>query len=384
MVNGKTLVGKMCESTNNRLFIQSLAWSVEYSLLWRRCLMSVKKVKISQLQQEGKEYLKKQRIQAESKPGEGTQDSIEDNTEQPIDGGHMNSMNHPTKEKKVPLLNKSRQMQNQLRASAQQAMKWSNLHSDPQEHNVQNYGKQPNYQSSISKPPTTNPTPSMDRQPNPLTYQPEVVHTPYVEIPEPEPINEQELHHLEQDILDLNDAGSVLFKIPIFFSHQNLSTLGPDDPPPLSLEQQFIIQMFKEIKRVLLFPRTLPKTNHYPNTRLENISTIIQSSYGTVAALLAQTETAYGEPYTPFSQFEPAMAYQKGHPLLLVIQDTMTKKAGGVWDGLGSVVPNRPIVWQSETTSVEEFFSSYQWNEALYNWATKVRNKYSAENGIMP
>lgn len=189
-----------------------------------------------------------------------------------------------------------------------------------------------------------------------------------------ENIMKEEIKKAYSDMKDLNDAASALFRIPVFFSHQNLFTLGPAKPP-LSAEQQFIIRMFKEIKKVLLFPRTLPNTDEFPNTTLENIRRIVLSSYGTAAALLKPTSpTAQGEPYSPFLQIEPSMAFQFGHPLLLVKQSTIP--AGGVWGDGGPLAPFTPLIWFSNTTTVDEFFESVQWKEALHNWAGQVRSGY--------
>ncbi|WP_378125323.1 hypothetical protein [Cohnella faecalis] len=188
-----------------------------------------------------------------------------------------------------------------------------------------------------------------------------------------------EINQTHKDINDLNDAASALFRIPIFFSHQNLFTLGPPQPP-LSEQQRFIIRMFKEIKKVLLFPRTIPNTDQYPNTTLENIRRIIKSSYGMTAALLKPTgPTALGEPYSPFLQIEPSMAYQYGLPLLLVKESTIL--AGGVWGDAGPLAPFTPLIWFSNTTTVDEFFDSVQWKEALQNWAGQVRSGYFIQTG---
>jgi hypothetical protein len=182
----------------------------------------------------------------------------------------------------------------------------------------------------------------------------------------------QESQQLQKDMQDLNEAASDFFRIPVFFSHQNLFTLDPT-------RQQFIVRMFKEIKKVLLFPRTLPNTDQFPDTTLENIRTMVNSSYGLAAALLVPTgPTAQGEPYSPFLQIEPAMGYQYGLPLLLVIESAMLNKAGGVWAGLA---PFTPIVWFSNTVTVEQFFDSVQWKEALQNWAGQVRSGYFAQTG---
>ena len=183
-----------------------------------------------------------------------------------------------------------------------------------------------------------------------------------------------EIDQFYKAVDDFNEAASAFFRIPIFFSHQNLFTLGPSQPP-LSQEQRFIIRMFNEIKEVLLFPRTLPNTDQYPNTTLENVRRIVNSSYGTIAALLKPTRrTDQLEPYSPFMQIEPSMSFQHGLPLLLVKQSTI--KAGGIWGDAGPLAPFTPLIWFSETTTVDEFFESVAWKEALQNWAGQVRSGY--------
>lgn len=175
---------------------------------------------------------------------------------------------------------------------------------------------------------------------------------------------EQMEQHLK-DMQDLNEAASALFRIPVFFSHQNLFTLSPT-------RQRFIVRMFNEIKRVLLFPRTLPNTEEYPDTTLENIRTMVNSSYGLAAALLVPTgPTAQHETYSPFLQIEPAMAYQYGLPLLLVIENAMQGQAGGVWNGLA---PFTPIVWFSNTQTVEQFLIAFH-GRKLYRTG---QDKYEA------
>ncbi|NRD78595.1 hypothetical protein HPT25_14630 [Bacillus sp. BRMEA1] len=125
----------------------------------------------------------------------------------------------------------------------------------------------------------------------------------------------EELEQQHKDMQELSNAATALFRIPVFFSHQNLFTLGPPPfKPPFTKQKRFIIRMFKEIKKVLLFPRTLPNTDEYPDTTLENIGTIVNSSYGLAAALLVPDRPVEGtgEPYSPFLQIEPAMGYQYG------------------------------------------------------------------------
>lgn len=138
--------------------------------------------------------------------------------------------------------------------------------------------------------------------------------------------------------------------------------------------------MFNEIKSVLLFPRTLPTTDQFPNTTLENIRTMINSSYGLAAALLQPIPRPNQfEPYSPFLQIEPSMAFQRGLPLLLVIENTM-QQAGGVWGGGGQLAPFTPVVWFSNE-GVDEFFNSVQWKEVLHNWAGQVRSGFFIQTG---
>ncbi|MDC2867922.1 hypothetical protein [Bacillus sp. BP-3] len=187
----------------------------------------------------------------------------------------------------------------------------------------------------------------------------------------PQVLSPQEKEQHEKDLQDLTEAASALFKIPVFFSHQNLFTLD-------ITRQRFIVRMFKEIKKVLLFPRTLPNTDEYPDTTLEGIRTVVNSSYGLAAALLVPNgPTSQGEPYSPFLQIEPAMGYQYGLPLLLVAERAMLDRASGVWSG--QTAPFTPIVWFSDTVTVEQFFNSVPWKEALNNWAGQVRSGYFAQ-----
>lgn len=197
-------------------------------------------------------------------------------------------------------------------------------------------------------------------------------------------LSKEEIRQGYKDLEDLSEAATALFRIPVFFSHQGLFTLGPrgKTKPPFTKQQQFIIRMFKEIKEVLLFPRTLPTTDQYPDTTVENVRTMVNSSYGMAAVLLKPDRPTdpQGEPYSPFLQIEPSMAYMRGLPLLLVIESGMETKAGGFWSG--QLAPFSPVVWFSGgDNSVDQFFRSVQWKEALHNWAGQVRSGYFAETG---
>lgn len=158
---------------------------------------------------------------------------------------------------------------------------------------------------------------------------------------------------------ELQEAASALFRIPIFFSHQGFFRLD-------ELRQMFLVRMFREIKRELLFPRTLPTTEQYPDPTFESIRRMILSSYGMAAALLQQITG----PTTPYLQIEPSMAFQHGLPLLLVKEASVIE--GGVWTD----TPFHVVEWFSQDTTVDEFFDSAEWREVIQNWGAEVRNGY--------
>ncbi|PJN88105.1 hypothetical protein [Bacillus sp. mrc49] len=168
------------------------------------------------------------------------------------------------------------------------------------------------------------------------------------------------------------------FRIPIFLSTTN--TLNP-------IQQQFQDRLIFEIENALLFPRTLPISEQYPENILTSIRRLVSSSYGMLAInfrrfLVEVTDTNVGQPSSSppfwegstFLQIEPSMAFQFGLPILLVREDN-TDQNIGIWAG-GITPLNTFIVWDSENESVEEFFSSVQWREAFANWCAEVRNGY--------
>jgi len=185
---------------------------------------------------------------------------------------------------------------------------------------------------------------------------------------------------------ELIESSSRLFRIPVFLSMPSSSKLN-------NHQLQFITRLIREIRRELFFPRTLPKTEAYPEPPLTDVRRMILSSYGLVAANLAlekvrviETNGAVPLPTppnnefwlgTPFSQIEPAMAYQYGLPLLLIIQSGVIME--GMY-GLG----NGPFLiqtWNSKPDEpkpddIDTFFNSVQWKEILKNWAAEVRNGY--------
>ncbi|MDQ0198278.1 hypothetical protein [Neobacillus ginsengisoli] len=168
------------------------------------------------------------------------------------------------------------------------------------------------------------------------------------------------------------------YRIPIFLS----TTTHLNDK-----QQQFQNRLILEIENALLFPRTLPLSESYPEIILTDIRRLVSSSYGMLAVNFRRffveiVNTNVGQPpsTTPFwegsvySQVEPSMAFQFGLPLLLVREDN-TDENNGIWAG-GIAPLNTFIIWDSENQTVDEFFSTIEWREAFANWSAEVRNAY--------
>lgn len=168
------------------------------------------------------------------------------------------------------------------------------------------------------------------------------------------------------------------YRIPIFLS----TTTHLNDK-----QQQFQNRLILEIENALLFPRTLPLSESYPEIILTDIRRLVSSSYGMLAVNFRRffveiVNTNVGPPpsTTPFwegsvySQVEPSMAFQFGLPLLLVREDN-TDENNGIWAG-GIAPLNTFIIWDSENQTVDEFFSTIEWREAFANWSAEVRNAY--------
>lgn len=172
----------------------------------------------------------------------------------------------------------------------------------------------------------------------------------------------------------MKECSNILYRIPVFLSH----------PSRLNSEQSdFVENIINEIRRALLFPRTLPITEQYPEPPLTNIRRMILSSYGFIALNLAQRESNIlqnnlGQPInlttwegSPFAQIEPAMAFQFGLPVLLIRESIVEQT--GIWSfGIGPFLllewnPNLPL---------SEFFNSASWLEIFQNWISQVRTGF--------
>lgn len=174
----------------------------------------------------------------------------------------------------------------------------------------------------------------------------------------------------------MKESANLLFRIPVFLSH----------PSRLNeIQQQFVDEIIRKIRKELLFPRTLPDTEQYPETPLTNIRRMILSSYGMVALNLRQRrvnliENNLNQPLTgsvwegsPFAQIEPAMAYQYGLPLLM-IRETGVEQIG-IWSF--GIAPVLILEWDSTAPNpVEAFFRRNDWKSILQNWEGHVRTGY--------
>ena len=142
-----------------------------------------------------------------------------------------------------------------------------------------------------------------------------------------------------------------------------------------------------EIENALLFPRTLPLSESYPESILTDIRRLVSSSYGMLAVNFrrfkiqtVEVNTGPLPPSTPvwegsvYSQVEPSMAFQFGLPLLLVREED-TDANNGIWAG-GIAPLNLFIVWHSETQTVDQFFNTPEWRSAFANWSAQVRNAF--------
>ncbi|WP_026885354.1 hypothetical protein [Clostridium beijerinckii] len=172
----------------------------------------------------------------------------------------------------------------------------------------------------------------------------------------------------------MQESSNLLFRIPVFLSHP--SRLN-------SIQQEFVDAIIAKIREALLFPRTLPVTEQYPETPLTNIRRMMLSSYGFISLNLNQRQVYIiqnnlGQPQnqfalegSPFAQIEPAMAYQSGLPILLIREAGVEQS--GIWSfGIG---PFLILEWDP-TRPLEDFFTSNAWLEIFQNWISQVRNGF--------
>lgn len=174
----------------------------------------------------------------------------------------------------------------------------------------------------------------------------------------------------------MKESANLLYRIPVFLSHPSrLNTV----------QQQFVDEIIRLIKKEILFPRTLPFTEQYPESPLTNIRRMITSSYGIVALNLRQRlvelkEDNLGQSLTgtiwegsPFAQIEPGMAYEYGLPLLLIREAGVNQN--GIWSF--GIAPVLILEWDSTVANpIATFFAKNDWKSIFQNWASQVRSGY--------
>lgn len=174
----------------------------------------------------------------------------------------------------------------------------------------------------------------------------------------------------------MQESSNLSFRIPTFLSHPSRLNV---------VQQQFVDAVIRKIRKELLFPRTLPITEQYPETPLTNIRRMILSSYGMVSLNLRQrrvniiednllqpieTTTWVG---SPFAQIEPAMAYEYGLPLLLIRETGVEQN--GIWSF--GISPFLILEWDSTVINpIETFFQRTDWKSIFQSWTCHVRSGY--------
>ncbi len=174
----------------------------------------------------------------------------------------------------------------------------------------------------------------------------------------------------------LKESSNPLYHMPIYINHP--STLN-------QLQQDFIEEMLRQIKRANLFCRSLPFTDQYPITPLNNIRRLITSSYGMVSLNLRQrcvniiennvstkTNDTIWEG-CPFAHVQTGMAYQFGLPLLLIRENGVEKN--GIWSF--GINPFLSLEWDSTLPNpVKSFFDKNEWKSIFQNWVSQVISGY--------
>ncbi len=182
---------------------------------------------------------------------------------------------------------------------------------------------------------------------------------------------------------DFPDKDSMLYRIPVFLSYAT---------PFNTLQAEFLSGVIAQLKRNLLLPRTLGRTDQYTETPLTSIRRMILSSYGLIAiafkrAFVTKAVARPGSPReqtfddfwlsSPYLQIEPAMAYQQGLPISLFVENGVS--TNGVFGGIleQGATPFNIVTFNLDSqTDITDFFSSVYWRETFLDWIGEVRGYY--------
>lgn len=184
----------------------------------------------------------------------------------------------------------------------------------------------------------------------------------------------------------LQESNQSLYRIPVFLSYAT---------PYNTLQSLFLDNVVNAIRTALLFPRTLGPSDQYTETPLTSIRRMILSSYGLMAIAFRRTfvTEATSRPGTsrqqifrdfwltsPYLQIEPAMAYQRGLPLMLLVEDGVSTNSifGGILEQGAAPFTIITFNLQNEQ-AITTFFNSAFWVETFANWACQVRSGYDIQ-----
>ncbi|WP_228370432.1 hypothetical protein [Gottschalkia acidurici] len=182
-----------------------------------------------------------------------------------------------------------------------------------------------------------------------------------------------------------NELSNPLYNIPVFLSYAT---------PYNENQIIFLNKVIEEIRSILLFPRTLGVTEQETESPITSIRRMILTSYGMLAVAFHRVhiDSAVSRPNTsseqihvdiwlsnPYIQIEPAMAYQQGLPLMIIVEDGVL--LDGVFGGIleqGAIPLFIPRFSVENEAAINDFFSSVAWKSVFLDWVSQVRAYYES------
>ena len=182
-----------------------------------------------------------------------------------------------------------------------------------------------------------------------------------------------------------NELSNPLYNIPVFLSYAT---------PYNDNQKIFLSRVIEEVRSILLFPRTLGVTDQETESPITSIRRMILTSYGMLAvafhrvridSAISRPNTSSEQTYTniwlsnPYIQIEPAMAYQQGLPLMIIVEDGVL--SDGVFGGIleqGAIPLFIPRFNIENETTINNFFNSVAWKSVFLDWVSQVRAYYES------
>ncbi|WP_188664750.1 hypothetical protein [Terasakiella brassicae] len=167
-------------------------------------------------------------------------------------------------------------------------------------------------------------------------------------------------------------------KVPVFLSYPK---------PHQKAQNQFIQKLKKKLKNLGLEPMTLGDSDYDMEAPLVGIRRLMNQSCGLINVSFKRSKIHSGtfkcdadinnndaQPIkdiwlsSPYSQIEPAMAFQLGLPVLIIREKDVL--ADGVLEKgvLGIYMPEVDL-----SKDMKEYFKSKEWQQLINQWAGKVR-----------